>query len=288
MHRAIGTPVRYSNKGMKRIFIVGCPRSGTTLVQSILAAHSTVISFKESQFFKFYLRTPWGYWQSPAVKRLLRSFVRQNITDNESDASRLLEAFSSARTIAGQMHWFTDLLDRQAMLGSKSVWIEKSPDHLFKIGLIERHVPDAHFVHVIRKPASNIAALHAAAPNWEHLPSPWLLHYWHWRRSFACSQAACGRQRHTPVFYEDLATHPAEETARLLRGVGLPQEEGLLERRREHLHRIIGSNESWKKDVFQDIQLNEAEEHPTLPWYLGNLRREQAMYEALRAAWLAA
>ncbi len=34
-----------------RIFVVGAPRSGTTLVQSLIASHSQVTSFTESHFF---------------------------------------------------------------------------------------------------------------------------------------------------------------------------------------------------------------------------------------------
>ncbi|MGL4503377.1 MAG: sulfotransferase family protein, partial [Planktothrix sp.] len=35
-----------------RIFLVGCPRSGTTLLQSLLAAHPQIASFPESHFFQ--------------------------------------------------------------------------------------------------------------------------------------------------------------------------------------------------------------------------------------------
>ena len=36
----------------RRIFIVGVPRSGTTLVQSLLASHTAMTSFTESHFFR--------------------------------------------------------------------------------------------------------------------------------------------------------------------------------------------------------------------------------------------
>src|ERR1043166_465784 len=35
----------------RRIFLVGCARSGTTLLQSLLAAHSSIASFPETHFF---------------------------------------------------------------------------------------------------------------------------------------------------------------------------------------------------------------------------------------------
>jgi hypothetical protein len=35
-----------------RFFLVGCPRSGTTLLQSLIVAHSQIASFPESKFFQ--------------------------------------------------------------------------------------------------------------------------------------------------------------------------------------------------------------------------------------------
>ncbi len=36
---------------VNRVFIVGAPRSGTTLLQSMLAAHPRTVSFPETQYF---------------------------------------------------------------------------------------------------------------------------------------------------------------------------------------------------------------------------------------------
>ncbi|MEL7003491.1 MAG: sulfotransferase, partial [Bacteroidota bacterium] len=40
---------------MKRVFLVGCPRSGTTLLQSRLATHPCVESFPESFFYNYFV-----------------------------------------------------------------------------------------------------------------------------------------------------------------------------------------------------------------------------------------
>ena len=37
----------------KRIFLIGCPRSGTTIAQVMLAGHPEILSFPETQFFKW-------------------------------------------------------------------------------------------------------------------------------------------------------------------------------------------------------------------------------------------
>ena len=39
-----------------RVFLVGVPRSGTTLLQSMLAAHPDIASFTESHFFSMHFR----------------------------------------------------------------------------------------------------------------------------------------------------------------------------------------------------------------------------------------
>ncbi|MEM9163612.1 MAG: sulfotransferase, partial [Cyanobacteria bacterium P01_F01_bin.4] len=40
-----------SKKQIGKFFVVGCSRSGTTLLQSLLASHPEIISFPESKFF---------------------------------------------------------------------------------------------------------------------------------------------------------------------------------------------------------------------------------------------
>ncbi|NJL55543.1 sulfotransferase [bacterium] len=35
------------------LFLVGCPRSGTTLLQSMLASHPQIASFPETKFSSF-------------------------------------------------------------------------------------------------------------------------------------------------------------------------------------------------------------------------------------------
>lgn len=63
---------------MIRCFIVGCPRSGTTLLQAMLGAPFKVLTFPESHFFQrsfkgkraFFLR---GLQASRVLRRWLRS-----------------------------------------------------------------------------------------------------------------------------------------------------------------------------------------------------------------------
>ena len=51
---------RPSTQIESRILVVGVPRSGTTLVQSLLAAHSQVASWTESHLFARHFLAPRG------------------------------------------------------------------------------------------------------------------------------------------------------------------------------------------------------------------------------------
>ncbi len=65
----------------RRIFIVGVPRSGTTLVQSLLAAHSAVTSFTESHLFrKHFSRVP--LLSLPILTRDPRSRLSEFLAEN--------------------------------------------------------------------------------------------------------------------------------------------------------------------------------------------------------------
>ena len=57
----MGESKTMDNYMVSRAFIVSCPRSGTTLLQSLLAAHSDIHSFPESNFFA--LATPRNLWR---------------------------------------------------------------------------------------------------------------------------------------------------------------------------------------------------------------------------------
>ncbi|HEY9694672.1 MAG TPA: sulfotransferase [Oculatellaceae cyanobacterium] len=66
-----------------RLFLVGCPRSGTTLLQSLLVAHPEILSFPESHFFRSLLeyRTPWRIKlkiASSKTKPRLKQFLKES------------------------------------------------------------------------------------------------------------------------------------------------------------------------------------------------------------------
>ena len=110
-------------KGEGLIFIVGMPRSGTTLVEQIISCHSQVYGGGELELCNQHL------W--PLIK-------------NEQDMSKeILENFRAQ---------YLDAI--QGISNGKSFVTDKMPSNFRYIGLIKRALPESIVIHVKRDPAA--------------------------------------------------------------------------------------------------------------------------------------
>src|SRR5579859_5410783 len=53
---------------MKTIFLVGCPRSGTTWLQIVLGSHPAIATVRETHLFDRYLADIYGRYEDEAQK----------------------------------------------------------------------------------------------------------------------------------------------------------------------------------------------------------------------------
>lgn len=109
------------------VFLVGFPRSGTTLLDQIFDAHPQVQVFEEQPF----LRT-----------------VRKSISGYPQSLATMDEA---ARGAARRLYW-TALRETGADLEGKTV-INKMPLDIVHAGLIQRVFPEARIIFALRHPA---------------------------------------------------------------------------------------------------------------------------------------
>src|SRR5437763_600524 len=105
---------------MDKFFIVGCPRSGTTMVQQALNRHSQVVIPPETKYFFSF--------SGPSHKQQLRHLDRLN-----ADLKvRLPRPQTPVRTVA-EGRAFYEIMARQYVrrLGKKGVTAfgEKTPEH---------------------------------------------------------------------------------------------------------------------------------------------------------------
>ena len=132
---------------------MGCPRSGTTILQSLLAAHPEVISFPESKFFHYLLDDQ----LAGKLPSRMEAFFKDEIKRPE-----LLKNFDDSQTVETKASWFVGVLDGLAAEQNKSIWLEKTPEHIYFIDDIERFLPDAKFIHILRNGMDTIASLYEA------------------------------------------------------------------------------------------------------------------------------
>jgi hypothetical protein len=212
-------------------FLVGCPRSGTTLLQSLLFAHQDVISFPETFFFVKVLPTT-GRWRrkfhlpSPEAPAAVTQLDALGVAADPSP-SRL--DFLTVRGYAGH---FVRRMDRSAHEAGASVWVEKTPRHARHVKGIERHLPDARFVHMIRSGEAVCASLRDVGDRepelWGTSTAQELVEIW--RRYLHYSLAWVGRPNHVFVSYERLVADPEQVMSKLCRFLDLSDDGDALER----------------------------------------------------------
>ena len=185
-------------------FIVGCPRSGTSVVQRLIASHPQIVTGPESLFFKdLYL---WnapdeGGWITPSRRYQIRVFLyrvafcfgRGNpyarkrlvamLRDIKSDP-RLVQSAEVSRSVVKYVDCFCRGMDALASRENALAWIEKTPDHVNYIRQISRHLPDAKFIHVLRNGRDAVASLYDASLKYPGT---------HWASRYCSVERCCDR-----------------------------------------------------------------------------------------------
>lgn len=257
-----------------RMFIVGVPRSGTTLLQSLLATHSTVTSFTESHFFARHFTYLPGL-SRPVLTRDPTDRVHEFLTENNespgeaanwftADGRRILKTrpLLPLRTRAVAQKLFA-VLDELALGRGVPSWLEKTPRHLRFIPFLERVSaagPAPKFIHMIREGLGVVASLHEASRNWE---TPYDLETCvaRWNTDVAFSLSRMGGPNDHFVFYEELVLRPEPTLERLLEELGLSWEPEALESFGATAEGLINRDEGWKADVGRRIRPSETSAH---------------------------
>jgi hypothetical protein len=216
---------------MQRIFIVGCPRSGTTIVQAMLARHPQVLTLPETALFeRLYgeLAARWGdHGVSSRPRAALRlGFARRGGRRALNQLQRKLGAGGAPAPLrmAACIERFVQMLDGLAIEAGRDRWIEKTPNHLLYIAEIERHIPEARFVHVIRPGLDVLASIADANLHYDDnhgFGGDAKLWANRWNRAVAIHRRHIGRPHHHFVFLDDFVRDTAGEWRRLCEALAL-------------------------------------------------------------------
>lgn len=211
--------------------MVGCPRSGTTVVQAMLASQPGVMSCGETHYF-IRLFGQFDRWLREDPKALhkwrKRLYLAKRKTHRVMQAS-IDAAFPQAtaprlrrrHSGRGYIREFTRAMDRACLQQGGTCWVEKTPDHLAYVDLLAEHIPHARFLHVMRHGEDVLAsAIDGQMRYSEHRVFEGGIPYWvaRWNRAVGQHVRLAGDPRHTVLPYECLFTAP-DEVRRLLRAM---------------------------------------------------------------------
>jgi hypothetical protein len=262
------------------IFIVGCPRSGTTLVQCILSASSQAFSLPETHFFSYVLP---GLGGDPA-RPLTSAQLAEGRAALESEANLSLP--EDVWRVATALDLFVAIVEHYRPAPGLRA-IEKTPRHVLNLPTIAEWFPDAAFVNVVRHPI-DVASSLMGVP-FESSRSV-LSYASRWAESVLAAQQFHGRIQ--TVVYERLIDQPEATTRALCAFVDLPYEQAMLDEFGREAARNIGRGETWKEDVGKGVLLNRSgvwreRMTPGQAWLVAQSTRQlrgQFGYGAVRAA----
>lgn len=247
-----------------RVFLVGCPRSGTTLLQSLLAAHSQVASLPETHFFQNLLNCEEhrrsGDNQPGLMRRLQLVRRRLCLAAGYVSDKRVrrswgevpeLDAPGVRCTVREHIERFVEGMDARCLAAGRSIWVEKTPDHLYYLEHIHRYVLGARFIHLIRDGEEVVASLYSAGRNYPTWASFLDLDRAaeRWNAAVEESLAYAGRPGHLLVRYEALLAQPEQTLKQLMAFVGASYEPQMLEEAGREVAGLVRHDEPWKGSV---------------------------------------
>jgi len=200
-----------ASSGKTPIFIVGLPRTGTTLTERIISSHSQVESLGETVF----------------LQRILR--LQSGVKSTDQINPEMIEAIA-AKDMSLIAEGYVDAL--RYRMGDEPMFIDKLPFNFLYLGFIARAWPDARIVHLARNPMDSCFSMYKQVFTWAYNFSysiDSLGQYYlafdrlrkHWQEVL--------QDRIIEVKYESLVADPEGQTRLLLNRLGLEFEPACLE-----------------------------------------------------------
>ncbi len=243
------------------VFIVGYPRSGTTLIQALLATQENTVSFYESHFFSIVRRAiivEDDHLTPDCLDQVFDRIRERLVFSKEAEAFTRKQVAEEGMSVKMLFETIVidNLVNKIDFDKIKSVrWIEKTPDHVFHLDVIHRFYPQAKFIYVMRSPEKAILSrrLHFHfndEANW-----PIEKHVNLWLRGIQGAesfQAVHPGSLHI-IRLEDVTSNPSKEIKKVCEFAGIPFSAKRLDNYKEKSNELVYSWETWKKGASQDI-----------------------------------
>jgi sulfotransferase family protein len=193
------------------LFLLSPPRSGSTLVQRVLATHAEVATSNEPwvllpQIYALRERGAYAEYGQVPASRAIQEFA-QSLPGGVEDYREALRGFV--------LHLY-----RQASHPGATYFLDKTPRYAFIAEDLFQLFPDAAFVFLWRSPLS---VLSSVVETWGR--GRWMIHRWRVDLFDGVSRLAAARKEHQDtsyaIRYEDLVADPDSAWPELFSYLGL-------------------------------------------------------------------
>jgi hypothetical protein len=221
------------------VFLVGCLRSGTTLLQRIVESHSKIAVIEETQWIPRWYERGVGLTRdgivTPELSRRLQGHPRFTRLGLEPAS---VEALVQADVPKDYARFVTELFDLHGHLRGKPLVGEKSPGYVRHLPTLHALWPNAKIVHLIRDGRDVALSVldwskgHRTAgrfPTWLDDPVTTTALWWEWHVRLGRETGAhVGPKRYYELRYESLVADPEGECAKLCEFLTVPYEDAML------------------------------------------------------------
>ncbi len=223
---------KLTESSKRPVFIIGMPRSGTSLIEQVLDSHSQVFGAGELH----------GIGQ-----------IAQQISESNNAPHAYANAVTNL-THEELQHYSKQYLDNIAALDNSARYVtDKMPQNFLHLGLIARLFPDAHIIHCQRHPVDTCLSCyfqsfskgHAYAYDLDTLASYYRSYHQlmqHWKEVLDL-----------PFFtlkYETLIEQPQQTIAELLTFLDLPWEESCMKHHENPRLTVTASHDQVRQPIY--------------------------------------
>lgn len=217
----------------KPVFIVGMPRSGTSLVEQILSSHSKVF----------------GAGELTKISNIAGSITHKSLTEEQR-----IKAFRSLSS--NQLKEFAkNYLDDINKLDGKAEYVvDKMPHNFLYLGLISQLFPKCRVIHCRRNPIDTCLSIYFKSFNDSHKYATdfeSLAHQYKYYKEIMCYWKSILPIKIYDIHYEDIVTDLEDQTINLLEFCELNLEKECLEFYKTQRHVATASQTQVSRPIYK-------------------------------------
>jgi len=196
-------------------FILGCTRSGTTMLRDMLRLHPRLECPEETHFFR---------WSDPfASPRYDRNYIAMKIFERHRKMDGISHSeFFAAKDESADRREMSDhygQLYLRARDNAQGRWFDKTPQNVYGIFLISHLYPEAKFVHIHRHPLNVVASLVEGQVMAKHSVKG-AINYWLEAMILIHEYKKTGAGRLMELSYENVTRDPRAQLEKLCDFIG--------------------------------------------------------------------